>query len=126
MVLDGESSEKYPVNAKVLFKTPVLVLHFSYYMLMTFLIMLSGMLLAMLVTLCSNCDQASDLWKQLELTSKFESEKGEWGRKSLFIPILKKLTLFCLTNLITVAVVLLTGKCMGLFWRKNNLLRFWD
>ena len=45
-------------------KTLFLVLHFSYYTLMTFLIMLSVILLSMLddTTLCSQCDQASDLW----------------------------------------------------------------
>ena len=43
-------------------KAPFLVLHFSYYTLMTFLMMLS--------TLCSKCGQASDVWQQPDLTSK--------------------------------------------------------
>ena len=48
---------------------PFLVLHFSYYMLVTFLMMLSIVLLSMLMILLSTlkCDQASDLWQQLEL-----------------------------------------------------------
>ena len=37
-------------------------------------------------TLCSNCDQSSDLWQQLELPSKLESDLRDtvdWGRKQL-------------------------------------------
>ena len=37
-------------------------------------------------TLYSKCDQASDLWQQLELTSEFESDLGDnadWGKKWL-------------------------------------------
>ena len=50
-------------------KAPYLVLHFSYYMLVTFLMMLSVVLLSMLMILLSTlkCDQSSDLWQQLEL-----------------------------------------------------------
>ena len=52
----------------VFLKGLVLVLHFSYYTLMTFLMMLSVILLSMLIdtTLYSKCDQPSDLWQQLE------------------------------------------------------------
>ena len=52
VILDGKSSQEYPVNASVpqgLF----LVLHFSYYALMTFLMMLSVILLSMLTILLS-------------------------------------------------------------------------
>ena len=38
-------------------------------------------------TLCSKCDQAFDLWQQLELTSKLESnlrDAVEWSKKWLF------------------------------------------
>ena len=59
-------------------KDPFLVLHFSYYTLMTFLmtlsVMLQSMLMILLCTLCAMCDQASDLWQQLELASEYESE----------------------------------------------------
>ena len=37
-------------------------------------------------TLYSKCDQASDLWRQLELASELESDLGgtvDWGRKWL-------------------------------------------
>ena len=51
---------------------------------MTFL-MLSVTLLSILdTTLYSNCDLASDLWQQLELASKLESDLQDtvdWGRK---------------------------------------------
>ena len=54
---------------------------------MTFLMMLSVMLLSMLMILLSalTCDQASDLWQQLELASELESDLDlvDWGRKWL-------------------------------------------
>ena len=66
-------------------KAPFLVLHFSYYTLMTFLTMLSVILLSMLmILLYSKCDQASDLWQQLELPSELESDLRDtvdWGKK---------------------------------------------
>ena len=49
---------------------------------MTFLMMLSVILLSMLI----KCDQASDLWQQLELASELESDLRDtvhWGRKWL-------------------------------------------
>ena len=48
--------------------------------------MLSVMLLSMLMMQVSKCDQASDLWQQLELTSKLESDLRDTvdcGRKWL-------------------------------------------
>ena len=55
-------------------KAPFLVLHFSCCMLMTFLMMLSVILLSMLTILLSVLsDQASDLWQKLELVSELES-----------------------------------------------------
>ena len=50
VILDGTSLQKYPVNAG---KGPFLVLYFSYYTLMTFLMMLSVILLSMLMILLS-------------------------------------------------------------------------
>ena len=57
-------------------KAPFLALHFSYYTLMTFLMMLSVILLSMLMIILSDsgCDQVSDMWQQLELTSELESD----------------------------------------------------
>ena len=58
-----------------LLKSPFSVLHFSYYTLMTFLMMLCVILLFMLmIQLYSKFDQASDLWQQLELALKPESD----------------------------------------------------
>ena len=68
-------------------KAPFLVLHFSFYTLMTFLMMLSKTLLSMLMMLLySKCDQASDLWQQFEFASELESDLRDtvdWGRKRL-------------------------------------------
>ena len=55
-------------------KASFLVQHFSYCTLMTFLMMLSVILLSMSMMLFSTCDQASDLWQQLDLASEFESD----------------------------------------------------
>ena len=52
VVLDGKSSEAYPVNVGVL-KVLFLVLHFFYYTLMIFLMMLPVILLSMLMILLS-------------------------------------------------------------------------
>ena len=52
VVLDGKSSQKYPVNAGVP-QGPFLVLQFSYYTLMIFLMILSVILLSMLIILLS-------------------------------------------------------------------------
>ena len=57
-------------------KAPFLVLHFSYYTLMTFPD----------DVIYSKCDQASDLWQQLELASELESDLQDivdWGKKWL-------------------------------------------
>ena len=60
-------------------KAPFLVLHFAYYTLMTYYTLLCinyALLLSMLMILIfySKCDQASDLWQQLELASEHESD----------------------------------------------------
>ena len=67
-------------------KAPFLVLHISYYTLMAFLTKLSVILLSMLMILLTKCDQASDLWQQLELASELESDLQDtvdWGKKWL-------------------------------------------
>ena len=56
-------------------KGPFLVLLFSYYTLMTLLYVIWNIAIyANDVTLYSKCDQASDLWQQLELHSELESD----------------------------------------------------
>ena len=90
MVLDGKSSQQYPVNAgipegSILGLTLFLILGLTS---MAFLTMLSAILLSMLKTLLSThtCDQISDLAQQLELASELESnlrDTADWGRKWL-------------------------------------------
>ena len=61
------------------------------------------------ITLYSKCDQASDLWQQLELDSKLESDLEDtvdWDKKWLLISMLGKLDSFCLTGLITMVLLL--------------------
>ena len=78
VVLDEKSSKEYPVNMEFL-KAPFLVLHFSHYILMTFLMMLFPILLSMLMILLYRCDKASELWQQLELASEIESDLQDTG-----------------------------------------------
>ena len=86
MVLDGKSSQEYPVNAgaaKGSILGPTL-----------FLLCINDLsdvicdiaICADDTTLYSNCDQASDLWQQLKLASKHEfdlQDTVDWGRKWL-------------------------------------------
>ena len=114
-------------------KTSFLVLHFSYYTLMTFLVMLSAMMLLSGddaicsddTALYSKYDLASDPWQQLEMATELECDLRdtmEWDKKWLADFNAVK-TLFCLTGLIT--LVLLMWERMCLFLRKNNILRCW-
>ena len=86
VVLDGKSSQNIQLMLDFL-KASFLVLRFSYYTLMTFLMMLSDIAIyADDATFCSKCDQASDLRQQLELASELESDlcdTVEWGKKWL-------------------------------------------
>ena len=63
-------------------KAAFLVLHFSYYT----LLICDIVIYADDSTLCSKCDQASDLWQQLELASELKSnlqDTMDWGRQWL-------------------------------------------
>ena len=77
IALGGESSKEYPVNAEVpqgSILDP------------TFFLLYINDLLADDTILYSGCDQASDLWQQLELASGLESDLQDtmdWGRKWL-------------------------------------------
>ena len=91
-------------------KALFLVHHFSYYMLITFLIMwFNSAIYADETALYFMCDKASDLWQQLELASQLESDVGDtvdWGRKLVLISMLEKLSWFYLTGLITLVLLM--------------------
>ena len=111
-------------------KALFLDLHFSYYTLVTFLVMLSVILLSMLmILLCSKCDQVSGLWQQLELAFELESDWStrhcrKWQESGFLILMMEKPNWFRVTGLIT--LVLFIWKWMGQFLRKNDLWKCWS
>ena len=76
MVLDEKSSQEYPVNAGVpqgaILGPPTLFL--LYINDLPDDVICNIAIYADDATLCSKCDQASDLWQQLELASELESD----------------------------------------------------
>ena len=87
MVLDGKSSQEYPVNAGV---PQGSILHPALFRLyineLPDDVICDTTIYADDATLYSKCDQTSDLWQQLELVSKLESDLRDivgWGRKWL-------------------------------------------
>ena len=87
MVLDGKSSEEYPVNAGVLQGSILgLILFLLYIKDLPDDAICNIVIYAVDTTLYSKCDQASDLWQQLELASELEfglRDTVNWGRKWL-------------------------------------------
>ena len=90
VVLEGKSSQKYPVNAGVpqyfIFVPTLFLLYIT-----TFLMMVSVIFLSMLVILHSTL---SDRWKQLELASELESNLlcNVWsGATCCYLDMLDKL-----------------------------------
>ena len=80
MVLDGESLEEYPINAggpqrsilgPILFLLYINDLHDDF--------IYNIAVYADDTILYSKCDQASDLWQQLELASELESNLRDTG-----------------------------------------------
>ena len=103
MVLDGKSSQDYPVDAGVpqgsindLNDLPEdVTCNIAIY--------------ADDTALYSKCDQASNLWQQLELSSElkfFLRDTVDWGRKWFFDFNGVKLNWFCFTGLITVLLLM--------------------
>ena len=85
VVLDGKSSQEYPVNAGVpqgsILRPPLFLLYNND---LPHDIIWSIIIYADDTTLYSRCDQASDLWQQLELASELESNLQNtvhWDRK---------------------------------------------
>ena len=75
VVLDGKSSQEYPVNAGVpqgFIIGPTLFLLYINNLLDDVICNIA--IYADETTLYSRCDQASDLWQQLELASELESD----------------------------------------------------
>ena len=87
-------------------KAPFLVLHFSYYTLMTYLMVLYVILLSVLMILLSTLS----VFKPLICDNNYNNFNVG-------------ITQLNLTGLIT---LLLIWKWMGLFWRKNHMLRCWS
>ena len=87
MVLDGKFSQEYPVNAEV--PQGSILGHTLFLLYINDLpddVICDVAIYADHTTLYCNCDQASDLWKRLELASKLESDLWntvDWGKKWL-------------------------------------------
>ena len=118
VVLDGKSSQEYPVNAGVSEGSilgPALFLHD---------VICDVAVYVDDTTLCSKWDQASDLWQQLELVSELQPDLWDTmhrGKKWLVDFNAGETQLFFFTGLIT--IVLLMWKWTGLFLKKNHLFK---
>ena len=85
MVLDGKSSQEYPVNAGVpqgsILGSTLFLLYIND---LPDDVICNIAIYADDNSLCFKCDQASDMWQQLELASELESDVRDtvdWGKK---------------------------------------------
>ena len=101
-------------------KGPFFVQHFSYYKLMTFLMVLSVMLLSMVMILPSTLRVIKHWLLNLNLIYEALSTGAE---SDLLISMLENLSWFHLTGLVT--LVLLMWEWRGPSLTKNHFLRYW-
>ena len=110
MVLDGKSSQEYPVNAGVSQGSILGPTLFLLYMNdLPDDVICDIAIYADDATLYSKCDQASDLWQQLELASELESDLRDtvsWEGSGLLISMLEKFNWFHLIGLITLVLLM--------------------
>ena len=110
MVPYGKSSHEYPVNGGVLQGSILGATPFVLYIDDLFDDVISNIAIYTDdTTLYSECNQASDLWQQLELAAEFESDLQDtvdWGRKKLVDFNVGKTQLFCLTGIITLLLLM--------------------
>ena len=104
VVLDGNSSQEFPVNAGV-------SLFLLYINNLPDDVLCDTATYADETTLYSKCDQASDLWIQFRLASELEFDLRDtvgWGKKliSVLISVLGKLSWLRLTGLITMILLM--------------------
>ena len=83
VVLDGKSSQEYPVNAGV---PQGFILFLLYINDLPDDAVCNNAIYADDTTLYSKCDEASDLWQEMELAAELEfdlQDTVDWGRKWL-------------------------------------------